>query len=74
MAAAIDGGGPDSALLLVHQLLTQTLYVLQDLLLKGQRPLLLPIAQVHLHPSASLFPAVIQHTLFAVHAPLLPTL
>ncbi|KAL3148728.1 hypothetical protein ABBQ38_014140 [Trebouxia sp. C0009 RCD-2024] len=46
VAAGSDGGGPDSALQLVHQLLSETLYVLHGLLLKGHRSLVLPLAQV----------------------------
>ena len=34
---------------LVHELLSQTLFKLHDLLVKGQRSLVLPIAQVRLH-------------------------
>lgn len=51
VAAGGEGGGPESALKLVHELLSKTLYVLHDLLIKGQRSLLLPVAQVRQHCS-----------------------
>lgn len=52
VAAGSDGAGPDSALQLVHQLLSETLYVLHGLLLRGHPSLVLPLAQVRLPPSA----------------------
>ena len=57
VAAASEGGGRDSALELVHQLLSETLYVLHSLLLKGHQTLVLPLAQVSLKSSALPLPS-----------------
>ena len=48
IAASSQGSGPEAALKLVHQLLSETLYVLHDLLVRGQRSLVLPLTQVWL--------------------------
>ncbi|KAL0044481.1 hypothetical protein WJX82_009054 [Trebouxia sp. C0006] len=44
--AADDNAGPEAALQIVHQLLSETLYVLHELLIAGGQPLVLPITQV----------------------------
>ncbi len=44
--AADDSAGPEAALQIVHQLLSETLYVLHELLIAGGQSLVLPITQV----------------------------
>lgn len=59
VAAASQDGGSGAALKLVHQLLSETLYVLHDLLARNQPTLALPLTQVltsrMLHSLFSLF-------------------
>ena len=47
--AADDSAGPEGALQIVHQLLSETLYVLHELLMAGGPSLVLPITQVFIH-------------------------
>ena len=47
--AADDSAGPEAALQIVHQLLSETLYVLHELLKSGCQSLVLPITQVLIH-------------------------
>ena len=47
--AADDSAGPEAALQIVHQLLSETLYVLHELLIAGSQSLVLPITQVLIH-------------------------
>ncbi len=44
--AADDSAGPEAALQIVHQLLSETLYVLHELLIASGQSLVLPITQV----------------------------
>lgn len=44
--AADDSAGPEAALQIVHQLLSETLYILHELLVAGGQSLVLPITQV----------------------------
>ncbi|DBA92469.1 TPA: hypothetical protein ACH3X1_002702 [Trebouxia sp. C0004] len=46
VTAADDSAGPEAALQIVHQLLSETLYVLHELLIAGGPSLVLPITQV----------------------------
>lgn len=47
--AADDSAGPEAALQIVHQLLSEALYVLHELLIAGGQSLVLPITQVLIH-------------------------
>ena len=47
--AADDSAGPEAALQIVHQLLSETLYSLHELLIGGGPSLVLPITQVFIH-------------------------